>query len=114
LFLRGRAKDMIIRGGVNIYPQEIESVLLNHPRIAEAAVIGAPSREFDEEVAAFVKANGPLDEAEVKAYCKQSLAPYKVPRHVFFVEDFNLNSSGKILKAELVRALPTLLAKVTA
>ena len=114
LFLRGRAKDMIIRGGVNIYPQEIETVLLNHPRIAEAAVIGAPSREFDEEVAAFVKASGPLDEAEVKAYCKQSLAPYKVPRHVFFVEDFSLNSSGKILKSELVRALPTLLAKAAA
>jgi acyl-CoA synthetase (AMP-forming)/AMP-acid ligase II len=112
LFLRGRAKDMIIRGGVNIYPQEIETVLLNHPRIAEAAVIGAPSREFDEEVAAFVKPSGPLNEAEVKAYCKQSLSPYKVPRHVFFVEDFKLNSSGKILKSELVRTLPTLLAKV--
>lgn len=114
LFLRGRAKDMIIRGGVNIYPLEIETVLLNHPRIAEAAVIGAPSREFDEEVAAFVKASGPLDEAEVKAYCKQSLAPYKVPRHVFFVDDFKLNSSGKILKPELVRILPNLLSKVEA
>lgn len=114
LFLRGRAKDMIIRGGVNIYPLEIETVLLNHPRVAEAAVIGAPSKEFDEEVAAFVKASGPLDEAEVKAYCKQSLAPYKVPRHVFFVDEFKLNSSGKILKPELVRALPDFLAKVPA
>jgi acyl-CoA synthetase (AMP-forming)/AMP-acid ligase II len=110
LFLRGRVKDMIIRGGVNIYPLEIETVLLNHPCIAEAAVIGVPSKEFDEEVAAFVKACGPLDEAEVKAHCKQSLAPYKLPRHVFFVEEFKCNSSGKILKPELARLLPALLS----
>jgi long-chain acyl-CoA synthetase len=114
LFLRGRAKDMIIRGGINIYPLEIETVLLHHPRIAEAAVIGVPSKEFDEEVAAFVKAGGPLDEAEVKAYCKRNMAPYKVPRHVFFVEEFKLNSSGKILKPELARSLPELLAKARA
>jgi acyl-CoA synthetase (AMP-forming)/AMP-acid ligase II len=114
LFLRGRAKDMIIRGGVNIYPLEIESVLLNHPAIAEAAVIGAPSKEFDEEVAAFIKLAGPLDEAEVKAWCRQNLASYKVPRHVFFVEEFKLNSSGKILKPELARSLPALLQRAPA
>ncbi|NML48746.1 long-chain fatty acid--CoA ligase [Ramlibacter sp. G-1-2-2] len=114
LFLRGRAKDMIIRGGVNIYPLEIETVLLNHPRIAEAAVIGTPSKEFDEEVAAFVKTSGSIDEAEVKAWCKQNLAPYKIPRHVFFVDEFKLNSSGKILKPELAKLLPTLLAKEAA
>lgn len=109
LFLRGRAKDMILRGGVNIYPLEIETVLLNHPLIAEAAVIAAPSKEFDEEVAAFVKTSGGLSAAEVIAYCRQNLAPYKVPRHVFFVEEFQCNSSGKILKPELVRSLPALL-----
>ncbi len=116
LFLRGRAKDMIIRGGVNIYPLEIETVLLNHARIAEAAVIGTPSVEFDEEVVAFVKlaadtADGaaPLDADAVKAFCKLNLAPYKVPRHVFVVEEFTLNSSGKILKPVLAQLLPTLL-----
>jgi acyl-CoA synthetase (AMP-forming)/AMP-acid ligase II len=109
LFLRGRAKDMIIRGGVNIYPLEIETVLLNHPRIAEAAVIGTPSKEFDEEVVAFVKAAGAIDADEVKAWCKQNLAPYTAPRHVFFVAEFKLNSSGKILKPELARELPALL-----
>jgi acyl-CoA synthetase (AMP-forming)/AMP-acid ligase II len=105
---------MIIRGGVNIYPLEIESVLLNHPAIAEAAVIGAPSKEFDEEVAAFIKLAGPLDETEVKAWCRQNLASYKVPRHVFFVEEFKLNSSGKILKPELARSLPALLQRAPA
>lgn len=114
LFLRGRAKDMIIRGGVNIYPLEIESVLLQNPRVAEAAVIGAPSAEFDEEVAAFVKVSSPVDAAEIQAWCRQNLAPYKVPRHVFFVDEFRLNSSGKILKPELARLLPALLAAPTA
>lgn len=110
LSLRGRAKEVIVRGGVNIYPLEIETVLLDHPRIAEAAVIGAPSQEFDEEIAAFVRAAGPLDAAQVQAYCRDSMAPYKVPRYVFFVPGFRCNSSGKILKAELAGLLPGLLA----
>lgn len=111
LFLRGRAKDMIIRGGVNIYPLEIETTLLNHPRVAEAAVIGAPSREFDEEVAAFVRRSGELTEHEVVGYCRAQLAPYKVPSHVFFVDEFKLNSAGKILKADLRRILEERLAR---
>lgn len=103
LFLRGRAKDMILRGGVNIYPVEIETILMNHPRIVEAAVIGVPSKEFDEEVAAFVRASGELDAEQVLAHCRRELAPYKVPRHFFFVDAFACNAGGKIIKAELVQ-----------
>lgn len=116
LFLRGRAKDMIIRGGVNIYPLEVETVLLNHPGVAEVAVIGAPSIEFDEEVAAFVKLKPgqALDADAIRAHCKANLAPYKLPRHVFFVDEFTLNSSGKILKPELAKRLPSLLNVQTA
>lgn len=108
LFLKGRAKDMIIRGGVNIYPQEIEATLLGHPSVAEAAVVGWPSREFDEEVAAFVMRKGEVADAELLALCRSSLAPYKVPRQVFFLDEFPRNSLGKVLKVELARTLPPL------
>ncbi len=105
LFLRGRFKDMIIRGGVNIYPLEIESVLLNHPAIAEVAVVGVPSPDFDEEVGAFVRTYSPLNSDEVKAWCKRELASYKVPKHVYFIDEFPYNSSGKIIKTELSQRL---------
>jgi acyl-CoA synthetase (AMP-forming)/AMP-acid ligase II len=103
LFLRGRVKDMIIRGGVNIYPQEIETTLMNHPLVAEAAVIGVPSKEFDEEVCAFVRLSGNTDVGELETYCQGQLASYKIPRYVIFVNEFKLNSAGKILKSELIQ-----------
>ena len=108
LFLKGRSKDMIIRGGINIYPQEIETTLLNCDGVADAAVVGWPSREFDEEVAAFVILKAPLDPATLVAICKTKLAPYKVPRQVFIVDDLPRNSLGKVLKPHLVNRLPRL------
>jgi acyl-CoA synthetase (AMP-forming)/AMP-acid ligase II len=108
LFLKGRSKDMIIRGGVNIYPQEIEAVLMDHPAVLEAAVIGWPSREFNEEVAAFVIRKGQAEEADLVALCRQALAPYKVPRGIFFVDELPRNSLGKVVKAELVGRLDPL------
>jgi acyl-CoA synthetase (AMP-forming)/AMP-acid ligase II len=108
LFLKGRSKDMIIRGGVNIYPQEIEAVLMDHPAVLEAAVIGWPSREFNEEVAAFVIRKGHVEEAELVALCRRVLAPYKVPRAIFFVDELPRNSLGKVVKAELAGRLDTL------
>jgi acyl-CoA synthetase (AMP-forming)/AMP-acid ligase II len=107
LYLRGRAKDMIIRGGVNIYPADIEQVLLDAPAVAEAAVIGAPSAEFGEQVAAFVVRAGPIGEPELRAICAARLARYKVPEIVVFVDAIPKNSAGKVLKAELARMLPT-------
>ena len=114
LFLRGRVKDMIIRGGVNIYPLEIETVLLNHPRVAEAAVIGVPSREFDEEVCAFVRLRDQSGVADLMTYCKGQLAPYKVPKYVIAVNEFKLNSAGKILKAELVQLFSATAGQISA
>jgi acyl-CoA synthetase (AMP-forming)/AMP-acid ligase II len=112
VFLKGRRKDMIIRGGVNIYPTEIESVLLADPRVAEAAVVGWPSADLGEEVAAFVvpRAEAP-PEAELIAACAARLAPYKVPRAVFAIPDLPRNSAGKAVKAELVARLQPITAR---
>lgn len=108
LFLKGRAKDMIIRGGINIYPQEIEAILMDHPAVLEAAIVGWPSREFNEEVAAFVIRKGPVEEPELLALCRQALAPYKVPRGFFFVDELPRNSLGKVVKSELAGRLEAL------
>lgn len=105
LFLKGRSKDMIIRGGINIYPMEVESTLMGHDAVAEACVVGWPSREFDEEVAAFVIARRAVDAGELIALCKQTLAPYKVPKAIFFVDELPRNSLGKVVKASLVERL---------
>ena len=105
LFLRGRAKDMIIRGGANIYPSDVELVLQAHPAVEEAAVVGWPSTEYGEEVAAFVIAHGTIDGPELMAHCRERLARHKVPREVFLVDDLPRNSTGKVLKGALVERL---------
>lgn len=108
LHLTGRAKDMIIRGGVNIYPQDVERVLAAAPGVHDVAVVGWPSREFGEELAAFVVRRGDVGEAALLARCKAELASYKVPRGIFFVDALPKNSSGKVTKAALVERLPPL------
>ena len=106
LYLTGRAKDMIIRGGVNIYPADIEQTLLTHPAIAEAAVIGWPSKGRGEEVAAFVVQRAAVTEADLIEHCRQSLAPYKVPKGIFFVDELPKSGMGKVLKLMLAERLP--------
>ena len=106
--LRGRHTEKIIRGGVNIYPTEIESVLLSHDAVAEAAVVGWPSRELGEEIAAFVLPRGVADPDALRAFSATRLAPYKVPRAVIVTDDLPRNSSGKVLKAALVARLQPL------
>lgn len=103
--LKGRAKDMIIRGGVNIYPAEIEAILLAHPQVAEAAVVGWPAREFGEEVAAFVVAKGAVTAAALAQHCAAGLASYKRPRDIFIVADMPKNAMGKIVKTKLAETL---------
>jgi fatty-acyl-CoA synthase len=101
--IEGRLKDMIIRGGENIYPREIEDVLFAHPGIAEAAVIGAPDARWGEVVAAFIRpapGEQPTVE-ELRSYCRAHLAPYKTPVHWHFVDSFPLTPSGKIQKFRL-------------
>jgi acyl-CoA synthetase (AMP-forming)/AMP-acid ligase II len=108
LFLKGRSKDMIIRGGVNIYPQEIEATLMSHPAVAEAAVVGWPSKEFNEEIAAFVILKTELDLADLTLWCSERLARYKVPKQIFSLKEFPRTSLGKVIKADLSNRLEPL------
>ena len=98
--VEGRLKDMIIRGGENIYPREIEAVLFAHPTVSDVAVVGIPDDRWGEVVAAFVRpAPGQTPSAEdLFAYCRMHLAAYKTPRHWRFVEQFPQTPSGKIQK----------------
>jgi acyl-CoA synthetase (AMP-forming)/AMP-acid ligase II len=105
LYLHGRAKDMIIRGGVNIYPQDIEAVIATLPGVRDVAVAGAPSRTMGEEVAAFLVVDGAVDAASVAAHCRDRLAPYKVPSIIRFLDALPRNTGGKVLKAELLAGL---------
>lgn len=105
LYITGRAKDMIIRGGVNIYPAEIEQTLAVHPAVAEAAVVGWPSHGRGEEVAAFVVCRRKVGEAELILHCRGALAPYKIPKRIFVVDELPKSGLGKVLKADLVERL---------
>jgi acyl-CoA synthetase (AMP-forming)/AMP-acid ligase II len=95
---------MIIRGGENIYPREIEDVLFAHPAVAEVAVVGVPDETWGEVVAAYIRLapgqSGPSSD-ELRAYCRERLAPYKTPLHWVFVGEFPLTPSGKIQKFKL-------------
>ncbi|GAB4304702.1 MAG: hypothetical protein Kow0090_20310 [Myxococcota bacterium] len=103
IFIVDRIKDMIIRGGENIYPKEIDNLLASHPKIAEAAAIGVKDEVMGEEVKVFVKASDDsLTEDEVIRFCKEHLADYKVPKYVEILEeDFPRNPVGKVLKKVL-------------
>ncbi|MFI5952713.1 class I adenylate-forming enzyme family protein [Cryptosporangium sp. NPDC051539] len=104
LQLESRLRDMIIRGGENIYPIEIENRLSEHPGVLDAAVIGVPHDELGQEVLAAVVAPG-LSAAEIRDWAGATLAPYKVPAHVRFVDALPYSATGKLLKRELERSL---------
>jgi acyl-CoA synthetase (AMP-forming)/AMP-acid ligase II len=106
LFLRGRRKDMIIRGGINIYPLEIEQVLAQHPAVVEAAVVGWPASDMGEEVAAFVVVRATVTADALIEHCRERLAPYKLPKRIEVIEALPRNSSGKVVKTALVERLP--------
>ena len=96
----GRIKDMVIRGGENIYPREIEEFLYRHPAIQDVQVFGVPDQRFGEELCAWIKvrAGMTLTADEVKAFCKDQIAHYKVPRHIQFVDEFPMTVTGKMQK----------------
>jgi fatty-acyl-CoA synthase len=98
--IRGRLKDVIIRGGENIYPREIEDVLVTYPGVADVAVVGAPDDTWGEVVVAFIRAaaNAQLNETELFDYCRRHLASFKTPRYWRFVDSFPQTPSGKIQK----------------
>jgi long-chain acyl-CoA synthetase len=103
-YIVDRAKDMIIRGGLNVYPREVEDVLLTHPDVSLAAVVGVPDERSGEEIKAFVIKNAGADitEDELIAWAKQQMASYKYPRTIEFRDTLPMTSTGKILKRELV------------
>jgi acyl-CoA synthetase (AMP-forming)/AMP-acid ligase II len=102
-YLESRKHDMVISGGVNIYPREIEDHLHTHPAILEAAVVGVPDPEWGESLRAFVvvRDGEHVSEAEVIDFCRKGLADFKRPRKVTFVAELPRNPTGKILKREL-------------
>ena len=104
--ITGRAKDMIIRGGENVYPREIEEFLYTHPEISDVQVYGVPDEKYGERVAAAVKLrpDSDLTAEDIKDYCCQSIAYYKVPEYVDFVEGYPMTASGKIQKYKLREA----------
>ncbi len=101
--ITGRAKDMIIRGGENVYPREIEEFLYTHPDISDVQVYGVPDAKYGEQIAAAVKVkpDANLTAEEVREYCRDNIAYYKVPEYVDFVEEYPMTASGKIQKYKL-------------
>lgn len=99
----GRSKDMVIRGGENVYPREIEELLYAHPMVADVHVVGVPDPKYGEELCAWIRlaAGAKLVEDDVRAFCKVKLAHYKVPRYVLFVEEFPMTITGKIQKYKM-------------
>jgi fatty-acyl-CoA synthase len=99
----GRSKDMIIRGGENVYPREIEEFLHAHPGVSDVQVVGIPDERFGEEIVAFVRleAGARLDEDALREHCRDRIARYKVPRHVRFVAEFPMTVTGKVQKFKL-------------
>ena len=96
----GRIKDMLIRGGENIFPREIEEFLYTHPKIEQVEVIGVPDKKYGEEVCAWIKLREgeSAEEQEIRDYCKDKIAHFKIPRYIRFVEEFPMTVTGKVQK----------------
>ncbi len=103
LFVDGRDDEMIVSGGENVFPREVEDLLAKHPQIEEAAVVGVEDEKFGQRLKAFVvvREDAELTEEAVQEYVKENLARYKVPREVVFLETLPRNATGKVLKREL-------------
>jgi fatty-acyl-CoA synthase len=120
--ITGRARDMIIRGGENVYPREIEEFLYTHPAIADAQVVGIPDERLGEIVVAWIrlKAAQTATEQEIRAFCRDRLAYYKVPEHIRFVDSYPMTLSGKVQKFKMreveitERGLETVASRKTA
>ena len=99
----GRIKDMIIRGGENIYPREIEEFLYQHPKVSDVQVIGIPSQKYGEEVMAWIKPKPgeSITEEEIKAFCDGQITHFKIPKFYKFVDEFPMTVTGKIKKVEM-------------
>jgi acyl-CoA synthetase (AMP-forming)/AMP-acid ligase II len=103
IYLKDRIKDMVVSGGENIYPVEVENAIANHAAVVDVAVIGVPDEKYGEALLAFVvlAAGGALDLDELIAFCRDRIAGYKIPRQLEIIEEMPRNPSGKILKKDL-------------
>ena len=101
--ITGRIRDMVIRGGENIYPREVEEFLYTLPGIADVQVVGVPDEKYGEELVAWIilKEGANLTEASVREYCKGKISFHKIPRYIEFVNEFPMTASGKIMKFKL-------------
>jgi fatty-acyl-CoA synthase len=102
--ITGRSKDMVIRGGENVYPREVEEFLYTHPDIVDAQVVGVPDEKYGEEIMAWIRMRPgaePLTADSLRAYCAGQLAHYKVPRYVHIVDEFPMTVTGKVRKVEM-------------
>ena len=101
--ITGRLKDMIIRGGENIYPREIEDFLFTHPKISEVAVFGIPDDYYGEEIMAWIQLHKgeSLTEEDIRTFCKNQIAHFKIPKHIWFVEEFPMTVTGKLQKFKM-------------
>jgi acyl-CoA synthetase (AMP-forming)/AMP-acid ligase II len=109
LHLKDRSKDVIISGGTNIYPREVEEALLTHQGVEEVSVVGTPDAEWGEAVVAFVvfRSGAAVTEEELDAVCIQTIARFKRPKRYIFVEELPKNGTGKVLKRELQKRIGT-------
>src|SRR5207253_1312699 len=106
LFVEGREDEMIVSGGENVYPAEVEDLLARHPKVAEVAVVGVDDDRFGQALKAFVVKKGAVSEEQVKAHVRSNLARFKVPRQVEFVSQLPRNATGKVVKWELAKPEP--------
>src|SRR5678816_544400 len=107
IVIEGRIKDMVIRGGENVYPREIEEYLYRHPAIADVSVIGVPDPKYGEELCAWIilRPGESLTPEAVRDYCQGQIAHYKIPRHIRFVESFPTTVTGKVQKFAMREAM---------
>jgi fatty-acyl-CoA synthase len=113
--ITGRLKEMIIRGGENIYPREIEELIFAHPKVAEVAVFGVPDEFYGEEIAAWVllHAGESMNEEELRDHLKADLAHFKLPRYIRFVEEFPMTVTGKLQKFRMRELMAEMLKSQT-
>jgi fatty-acyl-CoA synthase len=107
LHITGRVKDMIIRGGENVYPIEIEEFLFSHPKISAVQVFGVPDDKFGEEIVAWIRLREgeTATDEEIRDFCKGSISHYKIPRYIRFIDEFPMTVTGKIQKFEMRNAM---------
>lgn len=105
--IEGRSKDMVIRGGENIYPAEVENYLYRHPKISDAQVVGVPDEKYGEELAVWIipKNGETITEQDIKDFCHNHIAHYKIPKYIRFVDSYPMTVTGKIRKFEIVNAM---------